>query len=529
VQILVSVKDPPPIINTVFFTEAAARVATGKEAEFTRALGGVPEFDLYHFHWFLESIPESWKARLAVRTALAETLRAYCRRYCMAITRSRYYQVPPLKTACDLAGVSEGEAVEVVLSAIGEAPEIVGPGRLFTLVGLLAQKLSHAEALDALLFGLSSFEPVLEERDGDGPWSSALAPPSAIEDAVAGYIWGGLASPRAHLRWEAAHAVRGLCRLQQARTLGSLVRLAQAGGGGPFLDARLPFYGFHARQWLVIALARAAAETPAMVAPHSDFLIALALRDAPHVLIREFAARAVLTLNDAGHLPLSPELRDQLENVNKPRLPVQVSRAYDRYNDQRRHSGSGDRFLFGMDIGPYWFAPLGRRFGKSEADIAAEAEQIIRGWGYSDYDRWDRDERARRRIFRDRENWYSHGSYPRTDDLRFYLAYHAMMIAAGKLLETASVHRDPNEPEDEFHQWLAEHGLTRSDGKWLADRRDAAPLEWQGWFDERADENWRWSVMGEDFACKWIGDDSLVLSGFWTTIRDGCKERACIA
>jgi hypothetical protein len=54
-------------------------------------------------------------------------------------------------------------------------------------------------------------------------------------------------------------------------------------------------------------------------------------------------------------------------------------------------------------------------------------------------------------------------------------------------------------------------------------------LEWQGWFDERADVNWRWSLMGEDFARKWIVNDTLVLSGFWTTMRDRRKESVSVA
>ena len=61
----------PDNYHDVFFREAAARVFTGKEAELIRALGNVPEFDLYCFRSLLESIPESWKARLAIPVALA--------------------------------------------------------------------------------------------------------------------------------------------------------------------------------------------------------------------------------------------------------------------------------------------------------------------------------------------------------------------------------------------------------------------------------------------------------------------------
>ena len=43
------------------------------------------------------------------------------------------------------------------------------------------------------------------------------------------------------------------------------------------------------------------------------------------------------------------------------------------------------------------------------------------------------------------ETHYSHSSYPRVDDLFFYLSYHAMMVVAGKLLATIPVHYDPDD------------------------------------------------------------------------------------
>src|SRR5207237_9046148 len=160
------------------------------------------EFDLYHLRSFLEQFPDAWLTRLAVKSALANTVKSFCRRYCMAITKCRYYEALPFKAACELSGITEGEIVDVVLSAIGEATEVGGAGRLFTLVGLLALKLSHAEALEALSFGLDLFEGILEESYGDGPWSGFLAPPAETNTAIAGYIWAGLAAPKASLRWE---------------------------------------------------------------------------------------------------------------------------------------------------------------------------------------------------------------------------------------------------------------------------------------------------------------------------------------
>ncbi len=501
----------PPYYHDRFFAEACDRVHAGNEAEFIKAISDIADFNLYHFRSFLEQIPEGWSSRLAVKSAIASTLKTFCARYCMDISRSRYYEVLPFKRAYELSGVSEGDIIDVVLSAIGEASELVGARRLFTIVGLLAAKLSDEESREALSFGLGMFEPVLEDNDGDGPWSPLLTPPAEIEAAVAGYVWAGLAVPKASLRWEAAHVVRGLCKLERETVLAHLIALAKGAAGGPFVDARLHFYHLHADQWLAIALARAARETPNILVPHADFLTQLALDGEPHVLLRMFAAKAALALLDMGLLEDKASLRERLETVNFSRLSPIASKHHERFRPEPKgaHGSTvGDRFYFGIDMGPYWFAPLGRRFGKSQADIEREAQGVISvDWHYSGRNHWDEDERARRAIYADGETHHSHGSYPRSDNLSFYLSYHAMMVVAGRLLATVPVHHDPDDPDDEFASWLLRHSLTRPDGNWLADRRDPAPLEWPSWKDDKQTDEWRWSVSRIDF------DRFLILPG----------------
>ena len=88
----------------------------------------------------------------------------------MEVRKSRYYEIFPFELACSLAGVSQTEIVDVVLAATGETPELIETSRLFSLVGLLAIKLSHDEALEALTYGLDLFSLVLEEKG----WGWAL-------------------------------------------------------------------------------------------------------------------------------------------------------------------------------------------------------------------------------------------------------------------------------------------------------------------------------------------------------------------
>jgi hypothetical protein len=518
----------PPYYSERFFKGACNRVSVGKEAEFIKAVSDTVEFDLYHFRVFLEQFPDAWRTRLAAKSALANAVRSFCRRYCMEITKNRYYEALPLSTACELSGITEAETIDTVLSAIGEATEVAGSQRLFTLVGLLASKLSNDEALKVLSFGLDLLESILEEDDGDGPWSQTLAPPADINAAIAGYVWAGLAAPKASLRWEAAHSVRAICTLDRTGVLDHLINLAKAGKGGPFVDARLHFYQLHAVQWLLIALARTAKETPKSLLPYSDFFISFTLKDESHVLIRGMAANAVLTLCDSGYVSIEADVYERLQTINESEFPTEYSKSYDRIasKEEQEEPDQIEEFSFGYDMGPYWFESLGRCFAMSQIQIEREgARVIIDEWGFSGFDHWQRDERHRRKIFRDGETHHSSGSYPRTDDLRFYLSYHAMMIVAGRLLTSAPLHQDPDDPEDKFQDWLSRHALSRVDGNWLADRRDPAPLDWPNWKDEKQEDEWRWSVSRGYFEdILGLPGNRLNLWGHWTSVAGSREE-----
>ena len=465
----------PPFYHERFFEELLARVAVGKESELVRVFSDAAEFDLYDFHNFIKQVPESWKSQMSVKSALIEAVKRICIRNCMKITNDRYYNPCTLHAIADLCCIPEQDLINIVITATGEVTEIINSGRLYTLVGLLASKLTHAEALDALNFGLSLLDDILDENDGDGPWTDALNPPSDINAAVAGYIWSSLAAPEASFRWEAAHVVRGLCELRVEAVLGHLVALAHSNTSGPFADARLHFYNFHARQWLLIALSRAAIDHPAVLLPHADFFMHYALKDEPHVLIRHFAAKAALALVNSGNLKLDEKVISELNAINVSPLTVVASKRYERHKKQvhpmHRESGA-KRFSFDYDMSRYWFEALADLFAVSSSDIEIEAEKIICDeWRLSENGHWDQDERARRGIYIDREPYHSHGSYPRTDNLNFYLSYHAMMIVAGKLLAAVPLHQDPDDPDNEFSCWLRRHTLTRQNGFWLFDRR----------------------------------------------------------
>ena len=516
----------PPFYHEVFFSELFKRIPVGKEAQLIQAFFQDPEFDLYHTRKFLEQFPEIWRTRMSIRSCLKDEIEKLCRRHCMEITNNRYYQPFPLQLASDLAETTKQELIGIVVSSVGERAEILSSDRLFTLVGLLASQLSHREALDALNFGIGLFENALKEDDGDGPWTDVLTPPSDINAAIAGYIWAALASPQASLRWEASHVVRGLCTFGNQAILDHLVELAKSRQGGPFVDKQLHFYHLHGQQWLMIALARAASENPGILASHSDFFIHYTLEDEPHVVIRHFAAKAALTITENGFLELDEKSVDKLATVNRSEFPVVTSRQHQRLQHLQDEGDGINRFRFGYDMSRYWFGSLGNCFAKNSSYIEAEAEKVIcDDWQLSQDDHWDGDIRHRRGYFRNQETQHSHGSYPRTDDLEFYLSYHAMMIVAGKLLATTPLHQTLDNAEDKFEYWLRGHLLSRQDGYWLADRRDPKPLQWPSWKGKKQEDDWTWSVCRSDFGSFLNADeDRLNLWGYWNTVFDQREE-----
>jgi len=438
--------NPSPWYHETFFAEAFKRVAAGTRAEFIRAFADVPEFDLYYLRHFLEQFPSEWKNSLAVKAALADTVTLFARRYCLEITKSRYFDVLPFKLIPQVSGVSEPDLMRIILTAVGEYAEVVGAGRLFTLVGLIAELLTHDEALNALMFGMELLEPILEDKDGDGPWTSTLAPAGDMANAVAGYIWAGLASPDSAIRWEAAHCVVASCQLGRHDILAGLIDWAKSRTATPFVDAKLAYYELHSRLWFCIALARSSKDRPDILRPHFDFVASVALGSDGHVLICQYASEAALAVLGYDPSVADASKKAALEAVNVSPFAVQQRGEKegedDEADDEAKESKDEDRYFFGIDIGPYWYAPLARCFGVSQQRIEREALEVIRsGLGFKGGSRWDEDERARRGYFRDGESYGHQSSYPKIDRHHFYLTYHAMMFVAGKLLATLPIVR----------------------------------------------------------------------------------------
>jgi hypothetical protein len=522
-----------PYARTRLFKECWRRIEVGHQIQLIHAVANVAtELELYDIAAFLETVPDIIKNRAAVKAAFAQEAPALCRSCCLDIEVNRHYEVFPLRLLSELSGLSLPQIVEIILSEIGKLSGPLGPQRLFSLISLLVNAMSAADSLEALEFALTDQERSFEDKDGDGPWSSDLQPATDPESAIAGYVWATLAAPQTHLRWEAAHVVCGLAAMGRTAVLDSLVRLCKAGGGSPFVDARLDFYRLHAHLWLLIALARAAKQQPALISRHGDFLVDVAANGDPHILIRGFAADAALTLVESGQFDPSPEIVTALKQVNRSPFPPADAKALETVSPKESGSNDEDHGIhFGIDIGPHFFAPLARCFGVSQDTFEGLAWKVISvDWKHPGEVRWKEDQRIKQHIFKNGENYHHHSSSPDSDDLCFYFSYHAMMAVGGRLLQTHCLHKPFSWSDEGFEEWLSDHKLVRSDGYWISDRRDTSPTPVLEARNGNLRTEWPWSLTRDAFDKQLRSPDGRInLSGHWTEEFYDCEETVIIS
>ncbi|WP_286902711.1 NACHT domain-containing protein [Vreelandella sedimenti] len=526
----ISTYDPPYEFNA-FFQEAFARVRIGREPELVHAIAASPDFGIFKLRYLLDTILSQPLKQLSFQKAVRDAVLSVCRREPERVQRRGWGVLIPFEKLHKDGLVADQDVVQATLEGFALQVDVLSAGDFFQLVDPLASCLSPEQADEALNFGMDLLEDMLRLEDGNGPWRTELQPPQSLISSLAGYIWVGLGSPIVSERWQCAHVVRSMVELDWAEFLKVLIDWANTDVPLPFIDQELPFYVWHARQWLLIGLARGGLENASALRSSVPFL-RFWLRE-EHVLIRELASQALRTLMVAGELDANEF--DDLDTVNWPILPEKVFNGWlDPIEDKAfkvdEALSDDEKYYFGMDIGPYWFAPLGRAFGLSQEAIERRARHALgEHMGWNGGSRWQEDSRLLRRIFGDRETSHAHGSMPTTDDLCAYHGYHAMMLVAAALLKEQPVRRQADESIDEFRDWLSSYLLTRADGKWLADQRDPRLVKEPPSPEGYNDKLWCWSVTADYLDQMLVTEDSMtVLKGHWNGGEDGYYETVSV-
>lgn len=495
-----------------FLREAVARAGAGKAPGLIAAVSSWSDFGLYELRSLAKALPPSYLQLLSVKKALRTAILDACRKEPSRVFRRGYWALLPFESWNDNGIVSDADVVHSLVEGYAAKLDGMDASALFHLLDPLSSLLRSSEAAEALDYGIELLGEALEEERGDGAWRDSLHPPASTTVALAGYIWSGLGSPVGTERWEFAHAVRNAVEIGWDDFLIELVAYASMGEGGAFADRRLEFYTWHARQWLVIGLARGALTQPYLPKECINHLVREL--ESSHVLIRGFAAKALLACGIGDSTALS--------SVNSSALTPKVNAEYDEAlvdETTDETPNEDDHYYFGIDIGPYWFAPLGRTFGLVENAVERRVRSVLRASFPSHGMNWKEDARHLRGIFDSHrmETQHSHGTMPKTDDAQAYRCYHAMMLVAADLLKERPPRRSREDNLDLFQEWLDGEMLSHSNGLWLVDRRDpslvlAAPTP-----DHHLEPNWSWNVSVDYIDSHLATDDGLqVLWGYWS-------------
>jgi len=417
----------------------------------------------------LADFVDRWREWPGVREWAAEALPRLLERHLVDLV-AWPVDVGPLVAQLRALVVDDDAIRRAVLGALPESrPKLTAQGwqNIAALLGRLCRPADAASALVGLL------------ADRTTGASAEPAHPLAVTSEpgpIVMLLWGAFGHPRREIRWRAAHAVRDLLAgpdpVGAAELTARLIGCLDLVDVGQHRDQKLHFYRFSALAALLTALARVAADRPALLSPHVEALVRVATsRDLPHAQIRELARSAALAVTgDLGAVP------DELRHVNRP-VACSVDREHRYGND--RHVSDDRRYRFDeMDTIPYWYAPLARVFG-AEVDAVAECAErwILDEWTRSEDD-WMTDARELRdeRSYRQMSN--DHGCIPPEENLRLYLEYHAMQATAGEFLDAGTpVHLGPwDDAPDPWQDWLQQH-LPFDTGLWLSDLGTPVPRE----------------------------------------------------
>ena len=182
----------------------------------------------------------------------------------------------------------------------------------------ICEDADEGQGQNALARLLNSRSATLTSTVVDGPWTPGLYPAGDIPAIASGLVWQALGSPRGSDRWQAAHSVRCFARFGRWEVIDALVARLHSRDSKGFQAQEVPFYYLHARLWLLIALARGALDRPERVAVYARSLKKVALdRNCSHIVMRYFAARALLICAAGSALDLPSAQKQELETIGE--------------------------------------------------------------------------------------------------------------------------------------------------------------------------------------------------------------------
>ncbi|MET3161875.1 UNVERIFIED_ORG: hypothetical protein ABIB19_000258 [Arthrobacter sp. UYEF10] len=140
------------------------------------------------------------------------------------------------------------------------------------------------------------------------------------------------------------------------------------------------------------------------------------------------------------------------------------------------------------------------------------SDVILDEWGWRDAPALTTDPRRAAGAYFESETHLYKYDFPKGEDLRFYLSYHAMLTVAGRLLGTMTPYQDPEDDRTEFDRWFATFDLAREDRMWVSDARRTVPQD-LGHSSRSGRDGWLWEITSGDFVRAFLEEDAWITVG----------------
>lgn len=457
-----------------FFSKLRNKVPYAERDQYVRNIASLEHLFCYWKFAELKDAKEAWGGSSAALDAIYKDLaKPLILTHAVDLVSNDRLSGSNIKNISEFTGVPMAELVIEAIKVFSQSDNNLAGSTWLALANFICPKANEGQVEFALKSILSSNSARLADSVTDGPWKAGCYPANNFTEIAAGLIWRALGSPHAADRWHASHCIRRFAKFGRWEIVDRVVAAFDTKTAKSFQAPELDFFYLHARLWLLISMARVAIDHPDRVMRYKDPLLAIIMEEVePHVLMRHFAAKALLACVDQGQLALDADMLRILRNVDKSphsRLQKKVRNRGDFYLG-RPKSAPNPSFSFHLeyDFEKIDVDSLGRVFGKSCWEVNDLIAGIVHGIDPSITHMSEEGGRESRQRS-------SYESIPRFQGYGQQFGWHALFIAAGKLLAVHPVTDDWSYEEDPWREWLGRYKLTRKDGLWLSDGTDRKP------------------------------------------------------
>jgi hypothetical protein len=459
----------------VFFSEIRKGMPLKARSTYIKRIAATEHLNWYWKIKELQACQKTWSASsAALATTFADLAKLLVHQHAEDMVDDGRFSGSMVKEISDLTSISRPTIVRELIEVFAQPEAIAGGSVWLGFACFIAVEADAGLAQQALKRLLNSDAAALANRVPDGPWDSALDLDSDIHEIAAAMLWRSLGSADAEARWRAAHALRDLATFGCWNVIDKIVSKFDLVTAGPYQAKELTFYYLNARLWLLIALARISVEEPKDVARYEQALLRVATeKDRPHVLLRHFAAKALISCIDAKAVSVTSQVEMELRSADQsphPRLNQKIRKGGDFYQG-RPKSAPKPTFEFHLDYDfhKHDVDNLSQVFGKGCWEVADMMSEIVHALDPKITGMYEGDGRRSRR--------HSEGFSERYHSLGAYFGWHALFFAAGKLLRDFPVTDDWWYEANPWREWLSRYTLTRANGQWLSDGTDRLPLD----------------------------------------------------